>query len=278
MLNFVNENALKILRILTVPVHVINKKMEIWRNMASEEIFPNYEGIYCYEAICNRKEICGDCAVIEVLNSGISQKKQRKFKKKVFDVEIIPFFEEDGSIEGVIETLTDATARVVKQQKLEECSITDFLTEALNRRGIITAMKEEITRANRFREKFSVILFDLDNLKLVNDTKGHVAGDKILKAVTAFAKNKLRAVDKIGRYGGDEFLIILPKTSIEGAEGLTKKLKDAIASHEFLIELGKETIKLKASISTGVAEYRKNASIEDMLQIADSKLYKEKIK
>lgn len=278
MVSFVKENALEILRILAVPVHVINKRMEIWRNRASKEAFPNYEGIYCYKVICNSKEICDDCAVIEVLDSGISQKKQRKFKKKVFDVEIIPFFEEGGNIKGVIETLTDVTAQIVRQQKLEESSVTDFLTKALNRRGIITALEEEIARANRFSEKFSVILFDLDSLKAVNDAKGHIAGDKLLRAITAFVKNKLRAVDKIGRYGGDEFLIVLPETSMKGAEDLARKLKKAISSHEFLIVLGKDTIELKASISTGVAEYHKNADIESMLQFADDRLYREKIK
>lgn len=300
------EEAKEAFRILPVPIHMISRDMEIWRNAASKEVFSSKTlgSNICYEVLCGRTSICENCQVLEVFHYGVPRRKQRQYEKKIFDVKIVPYFNGRGVIMAVIEILIDITAQVVRQEKveatnkeleetnekLEMLSITDPLTRSLNRRGVFLALEEEISRAYRFGEKFSIILFDLDNFKSINDANGHAAGDKVLRDIVKLAKKNLRAVDKIGRYGGDEFLITLPETSIKGAKKLADKLKRLVANHKFLIDKEGKKISLKTTISAGGAEYAKEekedynlknmaqTAIETMLHVADNELYKEKTK
>lgn len=260
--------------VASVPMHVIDKQMRlIWRNKASKEIFLNEEGIYCYEIIAEKDGICDGCAVVEVLKDGIAQRKERKFKKKIFKIEIVPLFRKsDGTIAGVIETLEDKTANVIRQQKLEEMAVTDELTGIYNRRGIVNVLREEFSRTERYKSMFSIALFDVDNFKPINDNYGHDMGDKVLVKLSSCAKNIIRDADKIGRYGGDEFLIILPETNLEEALNLTGRIKEEIDNCEFMPGI-------KATISIGTTQYFPgDGDIEIVLKRADDEMYKNKPK
>ncbi len=261
---------MEILRTLPVPVHIISKNMNIWQNKTSKEVFPySKAGSYCYEIICGRNEICEDCAVVEVLKSGVPQRKERQFEKKIFDVKIIPIFK-NGIIVGVSETLVDITASVIRQKKLEEMAVTDELTGIYNRRGVLNSLREEFARAERYKSMFSIALFDVDNFKPINDNYGHDVGDKVLVRLSLCAKDIVRDADKIGRYGGDEFLIILPETNLEEALNLTGRIREDINNCEFLPGI-------KVTISIGTTQYFPgDGDIETVLKRADDEMYKNK--
>lgn len=263
-----------IFRLVSTPIHVIDRQMRIiWRNKASKDIFTKEEGIYCYEIIAEKGSICDGCAVVEVLRDGIAQTKERKFKKMVLKVTIVPIFNKlNGVIVGVIETLEDKTATIIRQQKLEEMAVTDELTGIYNRRGIVNVLREEFARTERYKSMFSIALFDVDNFKPINDNYGHDMGDKVLVKLSSCAKNIIRDADKIGRYGGDEFLIILPETNLEEALNLTDRIKEEIDNCEFLPGI-------KATISIGTTQYFPgDGDIEIVLKRADDEMYKNKPK
>lgn len=154
----------------------------------------------------------------------------------------------------------------VKNKILEQLSITDQLTGLYNRVRLDDTIEREIIRANRYQTTFGVILADIDLFKSVNDTYGHQVGDDILVEIAKILKKYSREVDVVGRWGGEEFLIICPSTDADGILKLAEKLRASIEEHEFLI------IKSKTA-SFGVTIYRKEDSSHGLIAKADKALY-----
>ena len=146
---------------------------------------------------------------------------------------------------------------------------TDSLIQIANRRELDETIIRESNRATRHRQPLAIIMFDLDDFKRVNDTYGHAAGDYVLKEVARTVRRLLRIPDLLGRWGGEEFLIITPQTDSAQARGLAERLRQAIAAHP-LEHVGRITA------SFGVAEYRLQESPEDWLKRADDVLYSSK--
>jgi len=121
-------------------------------------------------------------------------------------------------------------------EKLLKLSITDGLTEVYNHKYIVTRLEEECSRSSRYEEALSIILFDLDNFKKVNDTYGHQQGDIVLKQAAETIKRVVRESDVLGRYGGEEFLVILPCTDNERAHKVADKIRHEISMLTFDIE------------------------------------------
>jgi diguanylate cyclase (GGDEF)-like protein len=153
--------------------------------------------------------------------------------------------------------------------KTEEMAICDSMTGLYNHLFIVSRLDEEIGRSLRYHTPLSVIILDVDHFKNINDTFGHLMGDTVLKQVSRGIKSQCRTVDKIGRYGGDEFLIILPETSMENAAILAKRLQDRIEGLTF-----DEPVKI--TISQGIAEYEQGESIRALIDRADTHLYSAK--
>ncbi len=160
---------------------------------------------------------------------------------------------------------------VERTKELERLATTDSLTGLYNRRKLIDILEHELTRAKRYGNELSVVLFDIDNFKKINDTYGHDVGDYVLQQVTKLVKDNLRNVDVIGRWGGEEFLIVLPQTNLEGAKVVAEKVRKAIEQHSFA-KVGRVTA------SFGVADYdvEKDKHIDDFLKKADIALYRAK--
>jgi len=141
-----------------------------------------------------------------------------------------------------------------RQQEFDErmyrIATTDTLTGIANRRALLQELQMRISEAIRYDRDLSVILFDLDDFKAVNDKYGHTAGDKMLQKITNVCSNWLRTTDFIGRYGGEEFMIICPNTDIDGATALAERIRIAVAQSEFKFSGNK----LKMTISIGVTE------------------------
>lgn len=156
-----------------------------------------------------------------------------------------------------------------KTAELERLSNTDRLTQIYNRMRLEEVFKQEILRADRYGKRFSAIMLDLDGFKAINDNHGHQVGDQVLVAVAKTLKESIRATDVLGRWGGEEFLIICPETDREGAEQLAEQLRQRVAALEFPGVGG-------ISASFGVAEHRRGEQENELVSRADDALYQAK--
>ena len=154
--------------------------------------------------------------------------------------------------------------------QLEELSQTDQLTQLSNRRYLDMALSQEITRSYRYKESFCVILMDIDFFKKVNDTYGHQQGDSVLKDTANILRSYSRQVDIVGRWGGEEFLIILPQTDLHNALIMTEKLREMIKAHDYKLEY-------QLTASFGVTEFNQTDDDESsLLKRVDANLYEAK--
>ena len=154
-------------------------------------------------------------------------------------------------------------------RRIEELAELDELTGSFNRRCIMRMLGEEITRAHRLTAPFSIALIDLDWFKRVNDAYGHPTGDEVLRtfAITMFAN--IRSIDKFGRYGGEEFLLVLPDTNKDAAARILDRLRAIIAD----LDWSAFSPGMRVTISAGVAMLRPDESADTFLARADSALY-----
>ncbi|WP_297455431.1 bifunctional diguanylate cyclase/phosphodiesterase [Persephonella sp.] len=149
----------------------------------------------------------------------------------------------------------------------------DPLTRLYNRRAIVEYAEKEVERAKRYNHDFSIILLDIDDFKGINDTYGHTMGDIVLKQVAEIIQEETRDVDKVGRYGGEEFIIVLPETETESALRLAERIRKKISEKEFKIG----DYKISITISAGVAGLGIHGeTFEEILQAADLALYQAK--
>lgn len=150
----------------------------------------------------------------------------------------------------------------------------DPLTGIANRQAVLSRVEEELARAVRYHRPLSVILVDLDHFKRLNDSHGHAAGDAVLRAVAQLLAANVRSVDVAGRYGGEEFLVLLPETDVDAAAGLAEKLRRIVGSAEVPIEGGE---KLSITMSAGVAGGMGHVlRLDALVRDADAALYSAK--
>ncbi len=156
--------------------------------------------------------------------------------------------------------------------KLAEVARVDPLTGLLNRRGFIEEVEAEIKRAQRTGRDFSLVMADIDDFKLFNDRHGHICGDFVLCRVAATLSERLRDVDCVARWGGEEFIILLPETDLDGATQLAEQLRQNVArkSIEF------EGQRLSITMTFGITNYHRGESLDRNIARADSALYRGK--
>ena len=148
-------------------------------------------------------------------------------------------------------------------------SLTDPLTGLPNRREFNERLEERMGAWNRRREVFSLLLFDVDHFKKLNDQHGHLAGDQVLAAVGSALRGAIRREDAIARYGGEEFAILLPNTTMEQAAEVAQKVREAAA--RTVVEHNQYEIRV--TVSGGIATIQPNETVEMLIQRADSALY-----
>jgi diguanylate cyclase (GGDEF)-like protein len=144
--------------------------------------------------------------------------------------------------------------------------MTDFLTNTYNRRYFLDQLKNEIERTKRQGIVFSLIMFDLDHFKSVNDRFGHQVGDMVLKSVADIVMKNIRKIDCMARWGGEEFIILIPGTDLDQAKVLADRLCQ-IVSETTMPEAGRITA------SFGVTQFRENDTVDKLIQKADDFLY-----
>jgi diguanylate cyclase (GGDEF)-like protein/PAS domain S-box-containing protein len=158
---------------------------------------------------------------------------------------------------------------ITNKKAIEKLSVTDQLTQLYNRHKLDESFSIEIERAKRYRHSLSMILVDIDHFKLVNDQYGHDIGDETLKSISKIFRNSIRLADIVGRWGGEEFIIIVPDTALEQAILLAEKIRKVIETHNFK-EIGRVTA------SFGVSNYIIDDTKELLVKKADEALYKAK--
>ncbi|GBD96509.1 MAG TPA: sensor domain-containing diguanylate cyclase [Nitrospirae bacterium] len=184
-----------------------------------------------------------------------------------------PLRDENNVIRHLFIYVQDVTEVAVYEQKLLDLNMKDDLTGAYNRRFLEMKLNEEVNRYRRYRRDFSIIMFDIDYFKGINDRYGHQCGDFILKSVSSRISSKIRNVDYLARYGGDEFCCLLPETDIDSALIVAERFRTAIMEQENNFD---GSI-LKITISLGVSELREGLDTpEILLKKADGALYKAK--
>lgn len=156
-------------------------------------------------------------------------------------------------------------------ERIQELTITDDCTGLYNARHLYKTLESEVYRSQRFGYEFSVIFIDLDHFKQVNDTYGHLVGSKLLSEFGFHIKAHLRLIDYAFRYGGDEFVVLLPQTSKESALVVAKRLQDVLRNNAFLHD---EKLDLKIRASMGVATFPEDAkSANEIIRQADEMMY-----
>jgi diguanylate cyclase (GGDEF)-like protein/PAS domain S-box-containing protein len=238
-----------------------------------------------------RKELIGQA--VNIFKSG---KHGRKFYKRLWDTvlsgekyqnvivnktkegkliyletTITPVFNDEGEIESFVSTAKDITRDVKMKKRLQKLATLDALTRIQNRYAINQEIDNEIKLAKRDKKPFALLMVDIDFFKLINDTHGHHVGDLVLQETAILMKNSIRDVDKIGRWGGEEFIIILHDISaneaVKKAEEIRMLIKDNLIANSYHI-----------TVSIGIRAYHKRDTKAMLLQQADEALYLAKTK
>lgn len=171
----------------------------------------------------------------------------------------------------VMEEINQILQHAFEREQL--ASRTDALTGIFNRRYFFEFIEYEVALSKRYQQSFSLIMFDVDHLKLVNDTAGHQAGDEVLKQVVLLVQKELRSVDILARYGGDEFVILLPNSSVSDALILSERIRNQV----FAANLRVAGTSLQVTVSIGAADFNPSVtSSADLISHADEALYSAK--
>jgi diguanylate cyclase (GGDEF)-like protein len=187
---------------------------------------------------------------------------------------VLPWFAVMGGYVNRLRVRLSESHRELRRafDRLGELAIRDELTGVYNRRYLMETLAQERSRAERLADAFSVCLIDIDHFKSVNDTLGHAAGDAVLKHFAALAPHGLRGIDTFGRFGGEEFLIVLPGTDRAGAIAAGERVRAAAAASAFPgLPAGRQL-----TITVGVATHAKGEDITALLARADQALYQGK--
>lgn len=194
------------------------------------------------------------------------------------DIVLIPLKAPDQTVTSICVSIFDVTDTTYYEQQLmeskravEELSRIDELTRINNRRNFMARLNEELARRRRLGGELSFIMIDVDHFKRVNDTKGHLCGDYVLRTLAELLKGQLRDYDIIGRYGGEEFGVFLPNTDLSGASIAAERLRCTVEKHNFEFEGNV----FQVTISQGLVDTSiiSEATSHSLIKAADECLY-----
>lgn len=173
----------------------------------------------------------------------------------------------------ILKFLSGADAEAKYHEEIYRMTIVDGLTQIHNKRYLYEALEREVLRARRHDRPLSILMFDIDFFKRVNDQYGHLAGDYVLRELARVVQGRIRRDEVFARYGGEEFVIALPETPLEGAVSLAQNLRARVAEHTFVFQ-GE---RIPVTVSIGAAVLNPNdKTATDLVQRADEKLYEAK--
>lgn len=261
------EDFEQILEVLPIPIDVVDTDLNIFymnnaikstvgRDAVGEKCFEVYkdDGLQCEHCPLNNDLKVGEDKTIET--KGVFNGKTVKIKHKAIELRGKKYVLE------IFEDITDA--------------ITDELTGCFNRRKLKEDLKEELERAERYNNNLSVLMIDIDWFKEYNDFYGHQKGDDLLTQLVGIISNNIRFNDKLYRYGGEEFVVLLPETEENDAKEVAEKLRDKVERKKFIGEKESQP-NMIISVSIGIASYPKHgSSSREIIFAADTALYEAK--
>jgi two-component system cell cycle response regulator len=174
---------------------------------------------------------------------------------------------------SILKFLSGADAEAKYHEEIYRMTIVDGLTQIHNKRALFEALEKELMRARRYERDLSLLMFDIDFFKRINDQYGHLAGDHVLRELARIVQERIRREEVFARYGGEEFVILLPETPLPGAAALAESIRARVANHGFVFQ-GE---RIPVTISIGTALLGENDKVAaDLIQRADEKLYEAK--
>ena len=181
-----------------------------------------------------------------------------------------------GLVDGLIGHLALVLDNARLSQRLHELSTLDGLTRQLNHRAIFDRLTEELERSRRYNQPLTVVLSDLDHFKQVNDTHGHLAGDAVLREAAGLLRRCLRTTDLLGRYGGEEFLVVMPQDGLESGRQAAERLRRCLEEHSIPLP-GRPPIHITGSFGVAsTTELAGHATADLLVSLADRRLYEAK--
>jgi len=227
--------------------------------------------IWCAATITAHHGTGGKVIWLDGVMEDITERKEAREKlQKAYDGLEIRVRERTADLEKANELLlTEISERKHIGKKLKELSEIDPLTSIFNRRKLFELLEFEVNKAKRYRRPLSLLMFDIDSFKQVNDTFGHTVGDEVLSAIANIISNSIRNTDIFARYGGEEFVIVLTETDLNWSVDLAENIRNTINRHRFS-RVGTITI------SIGVAQFSYNEDMTELIHRVDTALYSAK--
>lgn len=267
---------------------ILDNSPDLIQNISPEGKFlyvnPAWKKILEYDDEDVKKLYLADILSPRVKNQCFEKFKQVLQGKEIFEIET-EFVAKSGWVVSVIGSASckfkggkplytrgifrDITLQKVLENKLHHLATTDELTGLYNRRMLKDLCNKEISRANRHHKSFSLAIFDIDYFKNINDTHGHDIGDLVLRTMSQLCLEQIRQDDSLARWGGEEFLLLLPNTALKEAVELCERLRQTIAGYNFP-QLPQITV------SFGLTEFAPEDSIDNLVKRADQALYEAK--
>jgi len=193
--------------------------------------------------------------------------------KQWFEGRVYPIKDQADEISSVVWMEINITRRKNLEKKLKNLEQKDPLTGAFNRRYFMQVFEQSYSITKRYKTPLSIMVIDIDNFKSINDTIGHKAGDTVLKMVVDFCQTSFRDADLFARFGGEEFIVMLPNTPTIGAAIIAERIRDGV--HSIPVTLANETV--NCSISIGISQIEESdKSYTDVINRADTALYQAK--
>lgn len=201
----------------------------------------------------------------------IHSERSLDIKEQYFHISFSRSLDISGKFSGTIVIIEDITKRKKMEKELEKLATTDSLTGAKNRRSFLQFFEQELSRSQRYGHKLALLMMDIDHFKDINDTYGHDTGDKVLKLLVAEAHGILRGTDMFSRWGGEEFIVLLPESHDHQASTVAERLRGNLSKIEISTDSG-ALIRFTVSIGMTVVE-NKNDLLDDIVKKVDKALY-----
>ncbi|MBE9504594.1 MAG: GGDEF domain-containing protein [Proteobacteria bacterium] len=227
------------------------------------------------ESHCSQKDLAQVEGINSILSVPLKNKEKAIGSLSIYRKSSKAFTDSELLLMSIFAAqAVEAVEKTNQLESLKKQAIFDQLTDVYNRHYVIKRLDEEIKRANRFNHPITITFIDIDDFKKFNDKHGHLLGDKLLKDFTQLIRKGLRKNDLLGRYGGEEFLLVTPETDKEGAQAIANKLLALTKKYSFLGCDGDVT---GVSFSAGISCYPEDGTTsEELIDIADKAMYEAK--
>lgn len=208
--------------------------------------------------------------------SGDQESKRKDGTIYYEELRVTPIYDKNKECKYYLSVRHDITERKELEKELQKIAMKDCLTNCYNRSYLMERLDQMLDNYKRVPKKFSLVVLDIDHFKNVNDQYGHLAGDMVLVELVKIINKEIRSYDIFGRYGGEEFILILPDTDKEHAYMIINRIRNKIKKHIFIYENNKIKITFSAGIAEAIEIDKDKLGVECLISLADSRMYNAK--